>query len=141
MPLPPDVLDHAAKRHSVVTRLELLHVLGCTRGEVDGQPTDQPLLGVLDTVARRNAFGRQVASFEADLDVGGVDGPVRAVFIRAPWFEDTGPDVEVLAKVDTPLGDKVVVVRQRRLLASAFHPELVGDDRLHRLFLDIVKGL
>jgi pyridoxal 5'-phosphate synthase pdxT subunit len=106
----------------------------------DGQPADQPLLGVLDTVARRNAFGRQVASFEADLDVGGVDGPVRAVFIRAPWFEDAGPDVAVLAKVDTPLGDKVVVVRQGRLLASAFHPELVGDDRLHRLFLDIVKG-
>lgn len=102
----------------------------------DGSPTEQPLLGVLDTVARRNAFGRQVASFEADLDVAGVaGGPVHAVFIRAPWFEVVGDDVEVLATVATQEGDKVVVVRQGVVLASAFHPELSGDGRLHQLFV------
>lgn len=104
----------------------------------DGRASDQPLLGVLDTVARRNAFGRQVASFEGKVDVAGV-GPMEAVFIRAPWFEETGPDVEVLARVETALGDKVVVVRQGRILASAFHPELVGDPRLHRLFVELVE--
>ncbi|HVL98498.1 MAG TPA: pyridoxal 5'-phosphate synthase glutaminase subunit PdxT [Egibacteraceae bacterium] len=102
----------------------------------DGRASDQPLLGVLDTVARRNAFGRQVTSFEADLEVAGVDGgPLRAVFIRAPWFEEVGPGVEVLASVATPAGERAVVVRQGRVLASAFHPELSGDPRLHRLFV------
>ncbi|CAN5637735.1 pyridoxal 5'-phosphate synthase glutaminase subunit PdxT [soil metagenome] len=114
----------------------------------DGQPSGQPLLGVMDTVVRRNAFGRQVDSFEADLDIPGVDGgPLHAVFIRAPWIEETGPDVEVLATVDPPdregrpTGDKVVLARQGRILASAFHPELTGDDRLHRLFVEaIIEG-
>jgi pyridoxal 5'-phosphate synthase pdxT subunit len=106
----------------------------------DGRPADQPLLGCLDAVVRRNAFGRQVDSFEADLDVHGLDGgPVHAVFIRAPWIEEAGPDVEVLARVETPLGDKVVVVRQGRVLASAFHPELSGEDRLHRMFLKLIE--
>jgi pyridoxal 5'-phosphate synthase pdxT subunit len=115
-------------------------VLGREALLADGRPSDQPLLGVLDTVARRNAFGRQVASFEGQVDIAGLDGgPMAAVFIRAPWFEDTGPDVEVLAKVETPLGDKVVVVRQGRILASAFHPELTGDSRLHRLFIELVE--
>lgn len=105
----------------------------------DGRPADQPLLGAMDTVVRRNAFGRQVASFEADLDVSGIDGgPMHAVFIRAPWFERTGPDVEVLAEVETPQGTKAVVVRQGAVLASAFHPELAGDGRLHRLFVEAV---
>lgn len=103
----------------------------------DGRTSSQPLLEVLDAVVRRNAFGRQVASFEADLEVAGVaGGPVHAVFIRAPWFEKVGPDVEVLATVETPLGAKVVVVRQGHLLASVFHPELSDDGRLHRLFVD-----
>ena len=102
----------------------------------DGRPSEQPLLGAMDTVVRRNAFGRQVASFEADVEVAGVaGGPVHAVFIRAPWVEEAGDGVEVLATVATPLGDKVVVVRQGPLLASAFHPELSGDGRLHRLFV------
>jgi pyridoxal 5'-phosphate synthase pdxT subunit len=115
-------------------------VLGREALLADGRPSDQPLLGVLDTVARRNAFGRQVASFEGQVDITGLDGgPMEAVFIRAPWFEDTGPDVEVLAKVETALGDKVVVVRQGRILASAFHPELTGDSRLHRLFVELVE--
>lgn len=107
----------------------------------DGRVSNQPLLGALDVVTRRNAFGRQVASFEADLCVAGIDGPpLHAVFIRAPWFEEAGPDVDVLATVATPLGEKVVVVRQGRVLASAFHPELAGDDRLHRLFVETVMA-
>jgi pyridoxal 5'-phosphate synthase pdxT subunit len=92
---------------------------------------DQKHLGVLDIVAERNAFGRQVRSFEADLDVTGVDGPMRAVFIRAPWVASYGPDVEVLAEVD----GHPVAVQQGRVLAVAFHPELTGDTRIHRLLL------
>jgi 5'-phosphate synthase pdxT subunit len=106
----------------------------------DGRRAEQPLLAVMDTVVRRNAFGRQVDSFEADLDVAGVDGPpLHAVFIRAPWIEQAGADVEVLATVATPLGDRIVVARQGDLLVSAFHPELVDDDRLHRLFVAITR--
>jgi pyridoxal 5'-phosphate synthase pdxT subunit len=107
----------------------------------DGAPSDQPLLGTLDAVVRRNAFGRQVASFEGDVAIRGLPGgPLPAAFIRAPWFDRVGDSVEVLASVATPLGDKVVVVRQGQVLASAFHPELSGDTRLHRFFLDIVAG-
>jgi pyridoxal 5'-phosphate synthase pdxT subunit len=107
-----------------------------------GAPSEQPLLGVMDTVVRRNAFGRQVASFEADLDIAGLPGgPVHVAFIRAPWFERVGPEVEVLAEVDTPLGAKMVVTRQGRLLASAFHPELTGDGRLHRWFVDLARAV
>ena len=107
----------------------------------DGSPSSQPLVGGLDATARRNAFGRQVASFEADLDVAGIDGgSMHAVFIRAPWFEDVGAEVDVLARVDTPLGRKVVVVRSGNVLASAFHPELTGDARLHQLLVDMARG-
>ncbi len=107
----------------------------------DGTPAQQPLVGALDAVTRRNAFGRQVASFEADLDVEGLDGgSMHAVFIRAPWFEHVGDDVEVLATVATPAGSKTVVVRQGTILASAFHPELSGDRRLHDVFLDMVRA-
>ncbi|HWH32985.1 MAG TPA: pyridoxal 5'-phosphate synthase glutaminase subunit PdxT [Egibacteraceae bacterium] len=105
-----------------------------------GEPSEQPLLEAMDTQVRRNAFGRQVRSFEADLDIDGVDGgPMHAVFIRAPWFEECGRDVEILAAAATPAGAKVVVARQGALLASAFHPELAGDDRLHRLFVQMVR--
>lgn len=101
------------------------------------QPTVQPLVGGLDVVTRRNAFGRQVDSFEADLDVAGVaGGPVHAVFIRAPWVEETGDGVEVLADVD----GHPVVVAQGSVLAAAFHPELTSDDRLHRLFVERVRA-
>ena len=83
----------------------------------------------------RNAFGRQVDSFEAELDVAGVAGAaVHAVFIRAPQVVSVGPDVQVLSR----LGDRIVAVRQGRLVATAFHPELTGDDRVHRLFVDVV---
>lgn len=107
----------------------------------DGTASDQPLLGVMDAVLRRNAFGRQVASFEGPLAIAGVaDPPLHAVFIRAPWFERIGPDVTPLAKVATPLGDKVVVARQGHLLAAAFHPELTGDPRLHGLFVEMIRA-
>jgi 5'-phosphate synthase pdxT subunit len=103
---------------------------------LDGR-ADQVPLGAIDIVVRRNAFGRQVDSFETDLDVAGVPGgPVRAVFIRAPWVERAGPGVEVLARV----GEHSVAVRQGRVLATSFHPEVSGDDRLHRLFLDMLTG-
>jgi 5'-phosphate synthase pdxT subunit len=101
---------------------------------LDGR-ADQVPLGAIDIVVRRNAFGRQVDSFETDLDIDGVSGgSVRAVFIRAPWVERTGPDVQVLAQV----GAHPVAVRQGSVLATSFHPEVSGDDRLHRLFLDMV---
>lgn len=107
----------------------------------DGTPSDQPLLEVMDTTVRRNAFGRQVASFEGELDIVGIAPPaLRAAFIRAPWFERTGPDVETLAKVDTPVGARVVVARQDHLLAAAFHPELTGDPRLHALFVEMIRA-
>ena len=101
--------------------------------EVEGPP--QHLLGALDVRVRRNAFGRQVASFEAEVDVKGVDGgPVSGAFIRAPWVAEAGPEVEVLAEVD----GKVVAVRQGNLLATAFHPELSGEVRLHRWLVDLI---
>lgn len=100
------------------------------------QARAQPLLGGLDVTTRRNAFGRQVDSFEADLDVTGLDGPLRAVFIRAPWIERVGEDVEVLAEVD----GRPVLVAQGHVLATAFHPELTGDRRLHQVFVERVRA-
>ena len=101
---------------------------------IDGQET----FGGIDMTVRRNAFGRQVDSFESDIELQGMAGPpLRAVFIRAPWVEQTGPDVEVLgADAST---SRIVAVRQGALLATAFHPELTPDLRLHKLFVDIVK--
>jgi 5'-phosphate synthase pdxT subunit len=102
------------------------------RATVEGMP---PTLGLLDIVARRNAFGRQVRSFEADLDVEGVAGaPVRAVFIRAPWVESAGPGVEVLARFD----GHIVAARGDGVLVTAFHPELTDDTRLHELFIEMI---
>jgi 5'-phosphate synthase pdxT subunit len=102
---------------------------------------DQETLGGLDITVRRNAFGRQVDSFEGDLEMTGVDGPVHAVFIRAPWVEEVGPDVQVLARVeDGPAVGRIVAVRQGPLLATSFHPEVGDDLRLHRLFVDLVRS-
>lgn len=103
---------------------------------------DAEHLGALDIVVRRNAFGRQVDSFETDLPMAGLDGgPVRAVFIRAPWVETTGPDVEVLARVpDGPAAGRAVAVRQGAVIATSFHPEITGDDRVHRLFVETVRS-
>ena len=104
------------------------------REVVDGRH-DQWSLGAIDLSVRRNGFGSQSASFEAELDVAGVEGgPVHAVFIRAPVVESAGPAVEVLAELD----GHPVIVRQGKILACAFHPELVGDLRLHELFLQEV---
>lgn len=107
---------------------------------LDGRP-DQRQLGGLDVVVRRNAFGRQVDSFEADLDFDGVEGdPVRAVFIRAPWVEKAGDDVHVLATVPHgPAAGRIVAVRQGNVLATAFHPEITGDGRVHELFCAMVR--
>ncbi|MGW3796241.1 pyridoxal 5'-phosphate synthase glutaminase subunit PdxT [Dermacoccus nishinomiyaensis] len=100
----------------------------------------QQTLGGLDVTVRRNAFGRQVASFEADVTVDGVDGgPVRAVFIRAPWVEEVDAGVEVLSSVALPTGgEAVVAVRQGNLLATSFHPEVTNDVRVHALFVRMV---
>lgn len=108
----------------------------------------QETFGGLDVTVRRNAFGRQVDSFEADLDFAMFDEPVHAVFIRAPWIEQAGPDVDVLATVvvDDPAAshpptDRIVAVQQGPLLATSFHPEVGGDDRVHRLFVAMVTGV
>jgi 5'-phosphate synthase pdxT subunit len=106
---------------------------------LDGE-TGQETLGGLDITVRRNAFGRQVASFEGPVEMAGV-GQVHGVFIRAPWVERVGPSVAVLATVgeDEPGAGRVVAVREGAVLATAFHPELTGDARVHALFLEMVR--
>jgi len=106
---------------------------------LDTRP-DAHHLDALDITVRRNAFGRQVQSFETDLEISGIaDGPMRAVFIRAPWVEKTGADVEVLARVpDGPAAGRVVAVRQGQVLATSFHPEVTGDRRVHRHFVEMI---
>ena len=103
---------------------------------IEGGAEGQETIGGLDVTVRRNAFGRQVDSFEADLDFAGLAEPVHAVFIRAPWVEQTGTGVEVLAEAH----GHPVAVRQGHLLATSFHPEVDGDGRVHRVFLDMVQG-
>jgi pyridoxal 5'-phosphate synthase pdxT subunit len=98
--------------------------------------SDQPRLGLMDITVQRNAFGRQTESFEADLTVPEFGPePVRAVFIRAPWIEQAEANVKVLASVK----DKIVIARQDKLLVTAFHPELTGDDRIHKYFISMAK--
>ncbi|MEJ5915794.1 pyridoxal 5'-phosphate synthase glutaminase subunit PdxT [Pseudokineococcus sp. 1T1Z-3] len=118
---------------------------------------DQQTLGGLDVTVRRNAFGRQVDSFETELELDGVtdrawpargprgseapSGPVHAVFIRAPWVEDAGPGVQALGVVPSgPAAGRIVAVRAGNLLATSFHPEITGDTRVHRLFADVVRA-
>ena len=96
---------------------------------------DRDHLGLMDVSVRRNAYGRQVASFEADLEVAGQDEPVRGVFIRAPRVAEAGPGVEVLAELD----GEPVLLREGRFLVASFHPELTDDPRVHELFLDMVR--
>lgn len=115
------------------------------RRVLDGT-ADQQSLGVLDVAVRRNAFGRQVDSFEEDLDAPGLgagpdDPPLRAVFIRAPWVEEAGPGVEVLARVSTaPAAGRIVAVREGAVLATSFHPELGSDLRVHGTFVRMVRA-
>jgi len=109
-----------------------------------GGAAGQQVLGGLDITVRRNAFGRQVDSFETDLVIDGIEdsaeSPLHAVFIRAPWVEEVGPAAEVLGRVDTgPAAGRIVAVRQGPLLATSFHPEVTGDARVHRLFVQIVR--
>jgi pyridoxal 5'-phosphate synthase pdxT subunit len=123
-------LDEAVRVHHHAGR----PVFGTCAGMI---VCDDGHLGLIDATARRNAFGRQLQSFEADLEVEGIGpDPLRAVFIRAPWIERLGPSVEVLASWD----DHPVVVRDGSVLACAFHPELAEDARLHALFMAMVSG-
>jgi 5'-phosphate synthase pdxT subunit len=108
-------------------------VLGTCAGMI---MLDREHLGLMDTVCERNAFGRQIRSFEADLDIPGVDGSVRAVFIRAPWLVEHGDAVEILAEVD----GHPVAARQDNMLVISFHPEIAGEDRVHELFLRDVRS-
>lgn len=106
---------------------------------LDGRE-DQRSFGALDMVVRRNAFGRQLDSYEEDLQIGGVEGgPFHAVFIRAPWVESLGEGVEVLARADNSEDGPIVAVRKGPFMACSFHPELGGDDRMHALFTSIVE--
>lgn len=106
-------------------------------GGIEGQQT----LGGVDVTVRRNAFGRQVDSFETDLTLDGVDdGPLHAVFIRAPWVQEVGPGATVVGRVEGgPAAGRIVAVRQGPLLVTSFHPEVTGDTRVHRLFIRIVQ--
>ena len=97
----------------------------------------QPLLGVMNALVERNGFGRQVHSFEKDLDVEGFDRPFTGVFIRAPFFEDVGPGVEVLSELE----GRIVAARGENILVTAFHPELTDDTRFHEYFLEEVCGI
>ncbi|WP_327119251.1 pyridoxal 5'-phosphate synthase glutaminase subunit PdxT [Nocardia sp. NBC_01730] len=108
---------------------------------LDTRPDAKHLSGI-DMTVRRNAFGRQVDSFETDLPFAGLkEGPVRAVFIRAPWVEHVGEGVDVLATVpDGPAAGRIVAVRQGNVLATSFHPEVTGDLRVHRMFVELVRA-
>ncbi len=123
-----------------------LPVLGTCAGMVllasevlDGK-AGQQTFGGLDIVVRRNAFGGQVHSFETEVEFKGLADPVHAVFIRAPWVEHIGEGVEVLASVEVPgVGDRIVAVRQGPIWATSFHPEVSGDDRIHRSFVESIS--
>jgi len=104
---------------------------------------DQETIGGIDMTVRRTACGRQVDSFEGDVRLEHIEGrPIHAVFIRAPWVEDSGPEVDVLGRVEGgPAAGRIVAVRQGHLLATSFHPELTGDVRVHAYFVEMVRGL
>ena len=131
------VMTLGIEREGLAEPLRALHaagtpILGTCAGLI---MADRDPLGLMDIRARRNAFGRQIRSFESDLDVAGLEGPpVRAVFIRAPWIDEAGEDVEILATID----GHPVVAREDGVIVTAFHPELAEDPRLHRLFLERV---
>jgi 5'-phosphate synthase pdxT subunit len=106
---------------------------------IEGGIPGQETIGGLDVVVRRNAFGRQVDSFEEDVVFTGLADPVHAVFIRAPWVEESGPGVETLARVEAgPAAGRIVAVRQGPLMATSFHPEVGGGERVHGLFMDLI---
>ncbi len=128
-----------------------LPVLGTCAGmilladRIEDGAAGQETVGGLDITVRRNAFGRQVDSFEGEIEFAGLDEPVHAVFIRAPWVEAVGEGVEVLARIPDdrargPAAGRIVAVRQGPLMATSFHPEVGGDNRIHRVFVDIVTS-
>jgi 5'-phosphate synthase pdxT subunit len=127
-------LEEAIRRFSAPILGTCAGMILLARDAVDGVP-GQPLLSLVDAVVRRNGYGRQVASFEANLELAGDEKPLRGVFIRAPRVEQIGPDVEVLAELD---GDPVLL-RQGRIVVAAFHPELTADTRVHERFLELVQ--
>jgi 5'-phosphate synthase pdxT subunit len=106
-----------------------------------GPDGSQPTFGGIDVTVRRNAFGRQVESFEEPVSMDGLPGgPLTAVFIRAPWVEQVGPGAQILARVEAgPAAGRIVGIRQRHLLATSFHPELTNDARVHGYFVDMVR--
>lgn len=116
-------------------------ILLADRVDTEGSPLDETFGGI-DMTVRRNAFGRQVDSFEEDVAIEGLAGPpVRAVFIRAPWVSETGPRVRVIGRVSAgAAAGQVVAVRQGSLLATSFHPEITGDTRMHQLFVRVVQA-
>jgi len=125
-----DGLEPAIRAHADAG----LPILGTCAGMI---VCDREHLGLVDATARRNAFGRQIASFEVELEVGGLGpDPMRAVFIRAPWIDEHGAEVEVLASVD----ERPVVVRQGQIVLCAFHPELTDDSRLHALLMALATA-
>ena len=124
-----------------------LHAFGTCAGmilladRIEDGAHHQETIGGLDITVRRNAFGRQVDSFEGEVDFAGLDDPVHAIFIRAPWVEAVGDDVDVLASVEEgEAAGRIVAVRQGPLMATSFHPEVGGDPRVHRLFVDLVES-
>jgi 5'-phosphate synthase pdxT subunit len=134
-----DLIDPLRKRVSggMPTFGSCAGMIMLATGLVD-RASGQETLGAIDMTVRRNAFGRQADSFESDITLAGIERPkFRAVFIRAPWVEDTGPDVQVLAT--EPRTGRIVAVRQGPVLATAFHPELTPDSRVHQIFVDIVR--
>ena len=127
-------LEEAIKRFAQPVLGTCAGMILLARDAVDGVP-GQPLLSCVDILVRRNGYGRQVQSFEAELDLAGDAKPLRGVFIRAPRVEQAGPDVEALAELD----GEPVLLRQGRFVVAAFHPELTDDTRVHELFLDLVR--
>jgi 5'-phosphate synthase pdxT subunit len=114
-------------------------ILLADRIDAAGSPLEETFGGI-DMTVRRNAFGRQVDSFEEDVEIDGVaGGPVHAVFIRAPWVQEVGPDATPLGRVGDGAAGRIVAVRQRHLLATSFHPELTGDGRVHQYFCEMVR--
>jgi 5'-phosphate synthase pdxT subunit len=115
-------------------------ILLADRVDTTGSPLEETI-GGMDVTVRRNAFGRQVDSFEEDLEIDGIDGtPVRAVFIRAPWVQDVGPEASAIGHITSgEHAGRIVAVRQGNLLATSFHPELTGDGRVHAYFCEMVR--
>jgi pyridoxal 5'-phosphate synthase pdxT subunit len=130
----------AALRHGLPAYGSCAGMILLANEVLDGT-ADQQTFGGMDIAVRRNAFGRQVDSFETDVELAGIPGPMHAVFIRAPWVERVGGSVQVVGEVEVPeVGNKIIAVQQNGILATSFHPEVTGDIRVHRYFVDMVRA-